>query len=89
MTRLTAAAPQPVSRAARRRQAKTAVLVALYGRERVAESRHEPLPDVEYPGHCNVCWHEVDAPRHQRRRPWWRGPRRAPAGDPAQREGWR
>jgi hypothetical protein len=88
MSRLTAPAPPVVSRAVLRRRTLTAISLMVFGREHVARGRHEPLPDAGYPGHCDVCGHELDAELHQRRFRRRRGPQ-APVGDPLQKAGWR
>lgn len=76
MTRLGTYAERAADRAVARRQALTAVRVAVFSRGHVAASRHQPLPDAESV-YCSVCRLAFDDPRHQRRRPWRRKARRA------------
>jgi len=70
VTRLGTRAERAADRAIARRQALTAVRVAVFSREHVAASRHQPLPDAESP-YCSVCRESFDEPRHHRR-PFWR-----------------
>jgi len=66
------------------RRLRTALLLRVLGRARVAKRRHEPLPDTGHPHLCGIDWLPLGDPVHQRR------PRRRQAGtDPAARAGWR
>ena len=50
------------------RRLVTVLRLPLQGSKAVAASRHEPLPDLLYPGMCNVCFYPLGARRHRRGR---------------------
>lgn len=64
----------------------TAWRLMTFGRAEVAKSRHEPLPDLLQPGHCGVCWRELDDQLHRRRR--GTAARREGGAMAAQKAGW-
>jgi len=68
------------------RRLRTALLLRVTGRARVARRRHEPLPDTGHPHLCRIDWLPLDDQLHRRGRPT-REARLGP--DPAAERGWR
>ena len=69
----------------------TAFRLMTFGRAEVVKSRHEPLPDLAWPGLCGIDGAPFDDPALHPR-PWWRkriAPVRDGGGMAAQKAGWR